>query len=169
MKDVSEVESIVEAILFVSGEQVNIKDIASAIEKSEKETFTIMEKLISTYNDSGRGIQIIQVNNDFQLVTKPAYFEHIAKIYQKVERPKITPALVETLAIIAYKQPITKNEIEAIRGVKSDSVLNKLIEYNLVQEVGRLEKIGRPLLFGTTDNFLRYFGYKSLDELPKVE
>ncbi|HAN09943.1 MAG TPA: SMC-Scp complex subunit ScpB [Clostridiales bacterium] len=165
----NDVHNIIEAILFVSGEAINVNNIAQAVGKDLNETKKIMIELVEKYNSDNRGLQIIQINDDFQLVTRPVYFENIAKIYQKIERPKITPALIETLAIIAYKQPITRNEIESIRGVKSDNVINKLIEYNLIEEMGRLEKIGRPLLFGTTDNFLRYFGFKSLQELPKVE
>ena len=163
------IHNIIEAVLFVSGESVNISSISQAINQDLVETKRIMLNLMENYNNEDRGLQIIQINDDFQLVTRPAYFENIAKMYHKIEKPKITPALIETLAIIAYKQPITKGEIESIRGVKSDNVINKLIEYNLIVEVGRLEKIGRPLLFGTTDNFLRYFGFKSIDELPKVE
>ena len=159
------IHNIIEAVLFVSGESVSIGNISQVINQNLVETKKIMEN----YNNEDRGLQIIQINDNFQLVTRPAYFENIAKMYHKIEKPKITPALIETLAIIAYKQPITKGEIESIRGVKSDNVINKLIEYNLIVEVGRLEKIGRPLLFGTTDNFLRYFGFKSIDELPKVE
>ncbi|HCC06621.1 MAG TPA: SMC-Scp complex subunit ScpB [Clostridiales bacterium] len=165
----NDIHNIIEAILFVSGEAININNIAQTVGKDLNETKKIMVELVEKYNSGNRGLQIIQINDDFQLATRPVYFENIAKLYQKIERPKITPALIETLAIIAYKQPITRNEIESIRGVKSDNVINKLIEYNLVEEMGRLEKIGRPLLFGTTDNFLRYFGFKSLQELPKVE
>lgn len=164
-----EISRIIEGILFVSNEPVHIKGIASAIDMTVVETNSIMETLIKKYEeDETRGIKIVRVDDKFQLVTKQNIFGYLTKVNTSLEKPKISPAMLETLAIIAYKQPITKLEIENIRGVKSDHVVNKLVEYDLVCEVGRAEKIGRPILLGTTDKFLIYFGLRTLEELPKV-
>ena len=164
-----EISRIIEGILFVSNEPVHIKGIASAIDMTVVETNSIMETLIKKYEeDETRGIKIVRVDDKFQLVTKQNIFGYLTKVNTSLEKPKISPAMLETLAIIAYKQPITKLEIENVRGVKSDHVVNKLVEYDLVCEVGRAEKIGRPILLGTTDKFLIYFGLRTLEELPKV-
>ena len=166
----NEMFSIIEGILFVSNEPVELKTIANAIEDSMVKAADIMRHMIKTYDDDdARGIKIVEAGEKYQLATKPSIFSHIKKVYETVERPKISPAMVEVLAIVAYKQPITKAEIDAIRGVKSDYLVNKLIDANLICEVGRAEKIGRPLLIGTTDKFLMYFGLRNLTELPRLD
>lgn len=128
-----------------------------------------MDDFIKLYEeDESRGIKVIRFEDKFQLVTKQNIFGYLTKANSELEKPRISPAMLETLAIIAYKQPITKLEIESIRGVSSDYIVNKLVEYELICEVGRAEKIGRPILFGTSDKFLMYFGLQTLEELPTV-
>lgn len=115
-----------------------------------------------------RGIRIIELENAYQLCTKPEMYDYLIKVAKQPRRQVLTDVMMETLSIIAYKQPITKSEIESIRGVKSDFAVNKLVEYELVQEVGRLDTPGRPLLFGTTEEFLRRFGVDSSENLPEI-
>ena len=163
---INELESIIEAILFASGDIVSIKAIALATEQSEKTIETVINNLADRYAVENRGINIIQVDKGFQMCTNARYYDYIKKIFQTPIRKTLSTTLLETLAIIAYKQPITKAYIEEIRGVSADHAVNKLVEYNLVCEKGRLDAPGKPILFGTTDEFLRYFGFKSLDNLP---
>ncbi|WP_058485424.1 SMC-Scp complex subunit ScpB [Defluviitalea phaphyphila] len=162
-------EAIIEAILFISGEAVPLKKIAQIINEDVNVTKQILEKLISKYQEEERGIQIIELNNSFQMCTSPRLFEVIQTFYQNPKKYNITQAALETLSIIAYKQPVTKAEIEEIRGVRSDHAINKLIEYNLICEIGRMDAPGKPILFGTTEEFLRYFGFKSLKDLPEIQ
>lgn len=165
-QQIKKVEAIIEAILFTMGEAVELEAIASAIEHDEDTTRRIIRSMMDEYDTQERGIQIIELDGAFQLCTKPDMYESIIKVTHVPKKHVLTDVLLETLSIIAYKQPITKQEIEAIRGVKTDHAVNKLVEYNLVCEVGRLDAPGRPILFGTTEEFLRYFGIHSLDDLP---
>lgn len=162
----NEIESVIEALLFASGEIVSTKSIASATEQSEKTITAVINNLIDKYDHEKRGIKIIQVGDGYQMCTNPEYFEYIRKLFQAPVKKTLSTTLLETLAIIAYKQPITKAQIEEIRGVSADHSVNKLVEYDLVCEKGRLDAPGRPILFGTTDEFLRFFGFSSLDNLP---
>ena len=120
------------------------------------------------YQEEERGIQIIELENSFQLCTKKEYYDSLIRIAAQPKKPTLTDVMLETLSIIAYKQPVTKAEIEKIRGVKCDHAINKLVEYNLVQELGRLDAPGRPILFGTTEEFLRNFGVQSTEDLPTI-
>ena len=149
-------EAIVEAILFTMGESVELEKIAAALELDKKETKKIIEK-------------IIELDGAYQMCTKSEMYEYLIRIAKQPKKHVLTDVLLETLSIIAYKQPITKVEIEKIRGVSCDHAVNKLVEYNLVKELGRLDAPGRPLLFGTTEEFLRSFGVQSLDELPMLD
>lgn len=164
--NVKEMEAAVEAILFAMGEAVPLEKIAAAIEQDEETTYKFIKNLMDQYNEKQRGIKIIELELAFQLCTKPAMYEYLIRVAKQPKKYVLTDVLLETLSIIAYKQPITKLEIEKIRGVKCDHAVNKLVEYNLVAEAGRLDAPGRPLLFGTTDEFLRTFGVQSVDELP---
>lgn len=161
-------EAIIEAILFTMGESVELEKIASAIELDKKETKRILEQMMKHYEDDSIGLQIIELNGAYQMCTKSEMYEYLIKIAKQPKRHALTDVLLETLSIIAYKQPITKVEIEKIRGVSCDHAVNKLVEYNLVCELGRLDAPGRPLLFGTTEEFLRSFGVHSIDELPTL-
>ena len=159
-------EAIVEAILFTMGESVELEKIADALELSEEETKRIIENLMHEYEKPSIGMKIIELDGAYQMCTKSEMYEYLIKIARQPKRHALTDVLLETLSIIAYKQPITKVEIEKIRGVSCDHAVNKLVEYNLVCELGRLDAPGRPLLFGTTEEFLRSFGVQSIDELP---
>ncbi|MBR6401667.1 MAG: SMC-Scp complex subunit ScpB [Firmicutes bacterium] len=155
-----------EAILFASGEAVDIKDIASALEQDVKTMHSIMAELMDDYEN--RGIHIIQIDTSYQMCTRSEYFDSIKKLYQAPRRKVLSTTLLETLAIIAYRQPVTKAQIEEIRGVSADHAVNKLVEYGLVDEAGRLDAPGKPILFGTTDEFLRYFGFKTVEAMPEL-
>ena len=161
-------EAQVEAILFTMGEAVELERIAGALDQDEDTMRKIIRNMMDHYEFEERGIHIIELDGAFQLCTKPSLYETLIKITHIPKKHVLTDVLLETLSIIAYKQPITKIQIEAIRGVKSDHAVNKLVEYNLVCEMGRLDAPGRPIMFGTTEEFLRSFGLQSLDALPVV-
>ncbi|MDD6157126.1 MAG: SMC-Scp complex subunit ScpB [Lachnospiraceae bacterium] len=159
-------EAIIEAILFTMGDSVELDRIADAIELDKKETKEIIERMREHYESEDIGVRIIELDGAYQMCTKPEMYEYLIRIAKQPKKRVLTDVLLETLSIIAYKQPVTKSEIEKIRGVSSDHAVSKLVEYNLVQELGRLDAPGRPLLFGTTEEFLRSFGVQSIDELP---
>lgn len=159
-------EAIIEAILFTMGESVELEKIACALDLDKKETKTILDRMIKHYEDPSIGIKILELDGAYQMCTKSEMYEYLIKIAKQPKRHALTDVLLETLSIIAYKQPITKVEIEKIRGVSCDHAVNKLVEYNLVCELGRLDAPGRPLMFGTTEEFLRSFGVHSIEELP---
>lgn len=158
----------IEAILFSMGEAVERKALANALGIEEKEIEKSVKAMMDGYEAEDRGIRIIQLENSYQLCTKSEYFDVLTKLVNMPKKHNLTDSLMETLSIIAYKQPITRQEIEAIRGVSCSHAINRLMEYNLVMEVGRLDAIGRPILFGTTEDFLRSFGVTSMDELPTI-
>ena len=143
-----------------------IEAIASAIEHDEETTRKIVHQMMDKYQAEDRGIQIVELEDSFQLCTKKQNYDYLIRIAKQPRRYVLTDVLLETLSIIAYKQPVTKLEVEKIRGVKSDHAVNKLVEYNLACEVGRLDAPGKPILFGTTEEFLRRFSIQSVDDLP---
>jgi segregation and condensation protein B len=159
-------EAIIEAILFTMGDSVELDKIANVLELDKKETKKIIEGMMERYESSSFGVHIMELDGAYQMCTKSEMYEYLIKIAKQPKKHMLTDVLLETLSIIAYKQPITKVEIEKIRGVSCDHAVNKLVEYNLVCELGRLDAPGRPLLFGTTEEFLRSFGVHSIDELP---
>ena len=162
-------KSIIESLLFVSGDTLTIKDICNAVEASNKIVKSILDEMQNEYEEDKRGIKLISINGEYQLVTKSENSEYIQKLLKKNKRQSLSQASLESLAIIAYKQPITRVDIDEIRGVKSESALQRLLEKDLIKEVGRLEVPGKPILFGTTDEFLRQFGLKEIDELPSLD
>ena len=164
--NIKKLEAVVEAILFSMGEAVEIERLAAAVDHDEDTVRKIIRSMMTRYDEEDRGIHLIELDGSFQLCTKPEMYEYLIKIASQPKRRVLTDVLLETLSIIAYKQPVTKMEIEKIRGVSSDNAVNKLVEYNLVCELGRLDAPGRPLLFGTTEEFLRCFGVHSIDDLP---
>lgn len=166
--DTEKLEAAIEAILFTMGESVEIDKIAKALEIKVSDVRKIVKKMQEDLAHSSRGIRIIELEDAYQLCTKPEMYEYLIKVAKQPRKQVLTDVMMETLSIVAYKQPITKAEIERIRGVKSDFAVNKLIEYELVQEIGRLDTPGRPLLFGTTEEFLRRFGVESSDNLPDI-
>ena len=166
--NMKQIEAVIEAILFTMGDSVELSKIAKTIEHDEDTTRKIIRNMMDRYKEEDRGISIIELEDSFQMCTKKEMYEYLIRIAKEPRKYVLTDVVLETLSIIAYKQPITKIEIEKIRGVKSDHAVNKLIEYNLVTEVGRLDTPGRPILFGTTEEFLRRFSVQSVDELPSI-
>ena len=144
------------------GESVEIGDIVAALEIEESQVREAIDNLKTAYGKSDRGIQIVELENSIQLRTKEEFYDELIKITTVPKKQTLTDAALETLSIVAYKQPVTRLDVEKIRGVNSDSVMSKLVEYGLIKEVGRLDAPGRPLLFGTTEQFLRSFGVKSI-------
>ena len=167
--DVKHLEAAVEAILFAMGESVETASLAQAIGQDVPTTRKIVRNLMDRYQGDGYGIQIIELEDAFQMCTKKQCYGYLINIAVQPKKAALTDVMMETLSIIAYKQPVTKAEIEKIRGVKCDHTVNKLVEYDLVKEVGRLEAPGRPILFGTTEEFLRSFWVQGLDELPAMD
>ena len=167
--EIQELEAQIEAILFTMGEAVEAERIAMALDHDVDTVRRVARNMMDRYRSADRGIQIIELNDSYQMSTKQTMYESIIKIAHVPKKHVLTEVLLETLSIVAYKQPITRQEIEAIRGVSCDHALNKLVEYGLISEIGRLDAPGRPILFGTTEDFLRSFGLASLDELPIVK
>ena len=167
--EIKKLEAIIEAVLFTMGNSVELSQLAAAIEHDEETTRRLIHNMMDRYEEEDRGVRIIELENSFQMCTKSEYYDAIIRVATQPKKHVLTDVLLETLSIVAYKQPVTRIEIEKIRGVKCDHVINRLIEYNLICEVGRLDVPGRPLLFGTTEEFLRCFGVQSLDDLPMVK
>lgn len=161
-------EAAIEAILFSVGEAVEIKELAKVLELDEADVKKIIDCLADKYESESRGIHIVRLENSVQLCTKNEYYDILTKVVNMPQKHSLTDSLMETLSIVAYKQPVTRQEIEAIRGVSCVHAINKLVEYKLIAEVGRLDAVGRPILFGTTEDFLRSFGVTSMDELPVI-
>lgn len=166
--EVQKLEGAIEAILFTMGEAVEVEKIAVAIEHDKETTRKIIRNMMDKYAAEDRGIRIIELEDSFQLCSKTEFHDVLIKIVKQPKKHTLTDVQLEVLSIAAYKQPITRAEIEKIRGVNSDSALNKLVEYGLVQEIGRLNAPGRPMLFGTTEDFLRNFGVSSIEDLPSL-
>lgn len=166
--DLDRIEAVIEAVLFAMGDSVEAEKLAAAIEHDVDTTVKIVHNMMDRYEEANRGIRIIELENSFQLCTKTEYYDQLIKVASQPRKYVLTDVLLETLSIIAYKQPITKLEIEKIRGVSCDHAVNKLVEYGLAKELGRLDAPGRPMLFGTTEEFLRSFGVQSVDELPSI-
>ena len=159
----------IEAILFAMGDSVEVSRLAQALELSAEEVRERIEEMADSYEAEDRGIRILRLEDSYQLCTKKEYYETLIRIARIPRKLQLTDVLMETLAIIAYKQPVTKLEIEKIRGVKCDHAVNRLVEYELVTELGRLDAPGRPILFGTSENFLRHFGIDSIEDLPGID
>mgnify|MGYP005756911301 FL=1 len=163
----SDWEAIVEAVLFTMGSSVEIRQLAAAIDQSEDTARQVAERLRERYERENRGMQIVWLEDSVQMCTKARFYENLIRVASSPKKQVLTDVVLETLSIIAYKQPVTKMEIEKIRGVKSDHAVNRLVEYNLVYEAGRLDAPGRPALFATTEEFLRRFGIGSTEDLPE--
>ena len=167
--EIREAKTILEAVLFAMGTSVGTRSLAEAVGQDEETTKKLARSLADDYDREKRGMKIIELEDAFQMCTRAEYYENLIRVASQPRKYALTEVLLETLSIIAYKQPVTRLEIENIRGVKSDHAVNKLIEYGLVEEVGRHNVPGRPILFGTTEEFLRHFGLSSLEQLPEVE
>lgn len=167
--NIKEIEAIIEGILFAYGEPVSVNYISEALNVDKETLKSVIDNMIKNYSSDSRGIQIIQIEDAYQLCTKPRCYEYISKIVKSKPNSNLSSAALETLAVIAYSQPVTRSNIEQIRGVNSGSALAKLIERELIEVKGRLNVPGKPILYGTTDEFLRCFGLKSLSDLPDID
>ncbi len=164
----SEYKAAAEAILFTMGTAVPLHTLAGALDISDEKMEGLLRDMQQEYQAPGRGIQLRRMDDSYQLSTKPQFFRQLVAVASQPKRYTLSQALLETLAIVAYKQPVTRLEIEKIRGVSSGHALNRLVEYGLIEEAGRLNAPGRPLLFGTTEEFLRAFGLSQTGDLPQV-
>lgn len=164
----SKEESIIEAMLFSAGREVNVKEIMNILELGAEDIDKIILKMRSEYEERNSGIEIIKVDNNYQLCTRKDYYEYIYPLFDNRAKPNISNAALETLAIIAYNPNITRSQIEAIRGVNADGTVYKLLEFDLIEEAGRLEAPGRPTMYKVTSKFMKMFGISSLEELPEL-
>jgi segregation and condensation protein B len=162
------IKKIIESILFVAGDAVEIYDIALALEISGEEISRMADELIERKKQDNSGILLVKVGDKLQLCSNPEYTQHIEKVLQPVKKTRLSQSLLETLAIIAYRQPITRFEIEQIRGVKCNYSVAALIENGLIVRAGRKKALGNPMMYVTSDEFLRHFGISSLDEMPPL-
>ena len=169
MEQQDKVKGILEAILFTMGESVPIGRLAEVMEMDAEELRRVLTQMQEDYQQDSRGLTLIELEDAWQICTKIETYEYVRKLVSQPKKRSLTDVMLETLSIIAYKQPVTKQEIEAIRGVKCDFAVNKLVEYNLVKELGRKNTIGRPIVFGTTEEFLRCFGVSSIEDLPDID
>ncbi|MBR5287638.1 MAG: SMC-Scp complex subunit ScpB [Clostridia bacterium] len=160
---------IVEAILFVTGNAVEKREICRAMEITEAELEETLDALESGYDFDRRGLRLLRFGAHVQLATRPDYAPYVEKLLQPVQKQSLSQAIMETLAVIAYRQPVTKAEVELIRGVKCDYSVQSLVAKGLIEEVGRKDALGKPILYGTTDSFLRHFCISSLSELPEID
>lgn len=166
--EIEKQKGIIEAILFASGRDVKINELMSILELSSDEIIDRINLMNNDYSKENRGIEIIKVEDGYQLTTKKEMYEYLYPIFDKRSKPNLSQAAMETLAIIAYNPKITRAEIEAIRGVNSDGTIYKLLEYNLIEVVGKADLPGKPTIYSTTSNFLKMFGVSCLDELPDL-
>lgn len=160
---------MIEGLLFAAGDTLSLEKIAEIIEVDKKTTKLILNNMILNFKSSKRGIMLREINNGYQLCTRPEHYEYLRKLFAPRQRQGLSQAAFETLAIIAYNQPITRGKIEQIRGVNSDSAVTRLIERNLIKEAGKMDVPGKPMLYETTEEFLRSFGFKALNDMPRLE
>lgn len=161
-------KAIIESILFSMGREVAVKELAMVLEKSPEEVIKIVNELKDEYNNKNRGIEIIKVNDSYQMCTKKDFYDYISQVSDKKAKPNLSNAALEIISIIAYNPNITRAEIETIRGVNCDGTIYKLLEYNLIEESGKLDAPGRPTTYTTSNKFLKMFGLTSLEELPEL-
>ena len=164
----SKEESIIEAMLFAAGREVSVKELTNVLELGAEDIDKIILKMKSEYDTRNSGIEIIKVDNNYQLCTKKEYYEYIYPLFDNRAKPNISNAALETLSIIAYNPNITRSQIEAIRGVSADGTVYKLLEFDLIEEAGKLDAPGKPTMYKVTNNFMKMFGISSLEELPEL-
>lgn len=167
--EIKEIQAIVESVLFAAGDAVELDKLADIVDVDKRSLREIIKKMMDEYNFDRRGIHIIQLEDSYQMCTRGEYHDYVAMLAEPRRKQSLSNAAIEVLAIVAYKQPVTRSTIENIRGVNCDYVVNRLIERGLIEEVGRLDAPGRPLLFGTTTEFLRCFGISTLVDLPSYD
>ncbi len=163
-----ESKAIIESILYAAGRTVKTSELATILEKTPNEVDEIVQNMKNDYENESRGIEVIKVNDGYELSTKKDYYDYIVQIFDNRSKPSLSSAALETLSIVAYNPKITRAEIEAIRGVGSDGTIYRLLEYNLIEEAGKSDAPGKPMTYKTTDNFLKMFGVASLEELPEL-
>ncbi len=166
--EIERIEAQIEAVLFAMGDAVGADKLAAAIGCDKETACRLVRQMMGRYNSRPGGLEIIELEESFQLCTRKEYYEALIKVAKQPKKYVLTDVLLEVLSVVAYKQPVTRQEIEKIRGVNSDHALNRLVEYGLVAEAGRLNVPGKPILFGTTEEFLRNFGVRSTEELPSI-
>ena len=166
--EINKAKGMIEAILFAAGREVKIKELMLALEANSEEIISLVESMKNEYQEESRGLQIINVGEAYQLCTKKEYYEVIYSIFDKRNKPNLSQAALETLAIIAYNPRITRAEVDSIRGVGSDATIYKLLEYHLIEETGKLDAPRKPGTYGVTPEFFRMFGFNSLEELPEL-
>ena len=166
--ELKEIKAVIEGVLFATGDAVSVEKLMEVAECEKDDILKAADELGKDYESADRGIALVKLEDKLQLCTKTELYPYLQKIAKNKREYSLTDVQLETLSIVAYKQPVTKLQIENIRGVNSDHAVNRLVEFGLVKELGRLEAPGRPLLFGTTDDFLRAFGVDSLDDLPEI-
>lgn len=162
-------EGIIEAVLFTMGKSVPVVSLAELLELPEQKVWTILRDMQRSYKENGRGMMLLELEDSVQMCTTAEYYPYLIKLVSQPKKQVLTEAVLETLSIIAYKQPVPRSEIEKIRGVGSDHAVNRLLEFGLIEEKGRLDAPGRPILFGTTEEFLRTFGISSISDLPVAD
>lgn len=161
-----EIRAALEAVLFAAGDAVELDKLADIVDVDKRSLADILRQMAAAYEAGDRGIQLIRLEDSYQLCTKGSCRDYVSRLVEPRRRQSLSNAAIEVLAVVAYRQPVTRNTIEHIRGVNCDYIVNRLIERNLIEEVGRLDAPGRPILFGTTQEFLRCFGIESLSQLP---
>ena len=167
--EIKEMEAVIEGLLFAAGDPLETEKIAEILEIDKKSARLILNNMVANYRNSKRGIMIREIDGSYQLCTRFEHYDYIRRLFEPRQKQALSQAAFETLAIIAYNQPITRTKIEQIRGVNSDSAVTRLVERNLVREAGRLDSPGKPMLYETTEEFLRSFGFKSTADLPILE
>ncbi|NTV89153.1 MAG: SMC-Scp complex subunit ScpB [Clostridiales bacterium] len=167
--EIREIEAVIEGLLFAAGDPVSLEKLSEILETDKKSLKLILGNMIMNYQTSKRGVMLREIDGCYQLCTRFEHFEYIRRLVEPRQKQALSQAAFETLAIIAYNQPVTRGRIEQIRGVNSDSAVTRLVERNLVKEAGRMDTPGKPILYEVTDEFLRSFGFKSLADLPILE
>lgn len=167
--NLEEVKSIIEALLFTWGDPLSSKEISNIMSIDKRKIDDIMEDMIKEFDDNQRGLRIVKMEDMYQIGTRPRHYDYIKKLNYSTRKRNLSNAALETLSIIAYKQPIIKSEIDHIRGVKCDRAIETLLSRNLIKEVGRLDKPGKPIIYATTEEFLKAFALETIDNLPNLE
>ena len=166
--EIGKIKQIIEGIMFAVGRDISAQELSSVLELTPENVQEIIESMRVDFEEQERGIEIVKVNDGYQLCSKKEIYDYIYQIIDKRNKPNLSQAALETLAIIAYNPKITRAEIETIRGVNSDGTIYKLLDHSLIEDAGRLDAPGRPTTYQTTKEFLRMFGYTSLEELPEL-
>ncbi|MEN6312995.1 MAG: SMC-Scp complex subunit ScpB [Clostridiaceae bacterium] len=167
--DIKEIEAIIEGLLFAAGDPLPLQKLADILEMDRKTTRLILNNMAVSLQNSKRGIMLRELDESYQLCTRPEHAEYIRRLIEPRQKQALSQAAFETLSIVAYNQPVTRARIEMIRGVNSDSAISRLLERNLIKEAGRLDLPGKPLIYETTEEFLRSFGFKSIKDLPIID